>query len=177
MGTARFLVCGVCPTRTPPSPPLSALRVVMVSESNTANQQHEIDVIKLLFLSSKINSNNNDKPNFIHNTTIGLWWYENRSKYWGTLLAIIAKFGFPTNEWGSLYYTLLGVSINKIPKHFGTDDWTSELAISASNQCTGSATDALFRTPCHTYYRTCCRLKDRLIRSFMGWFGLWFRGI
>ena len=50
-----------------------------------------------------------------------------------TLLEIIAQYGVLIREWGGLYYVLLE-SVDKIVlwKDVRVDDWTDELAITAS---------------------------------------------
>ena len=52
-----------------------------------------------------------------------------------TLLAFIAKYGVPTNQWTWLYEALLGVSMTKIALWIRVcaDDWTAESAVKASN--------------------------------------------
>ena len=53
-----------------------------------------------------------------------------------TLLAFIAKYGIPTNQWTWLYEALLEVSMTKIAQLICVyvDDWTAESAVKASNE-------------------------------------------
>ena len=56
--------------------------------------------------------------------------------FWGTLLAIIDKYGVRISQWAGLYQPLLEVSMNKIALWINicTDDWTAERAIILSNE-------------------------------------------
>ena len=56
------------------------------------------------------------------------------------LLAIIAKYDFPTNEWTLLYYALLKCLSRSIVKRVHADDWTPNMLpwlviMIKSNQC------------------------------------------
>ena len=65
---------------------------------------------------------------------VGVYPSENSHKTC-TLLAFIAKYGVPTNQWTWFYEALLEVSMTKIALWIRVyvDDWTAESAVKASN--------------------------------------------
>ena len=66
----------------------------------------------------------------------GVW----RARHSDSLLAFIAKYGVPTNQWTWLCQALLDVSMNTIAlwMHVCIDDWSAESAIKASNESKNS---------------------------------------
>ena len=60
---------------------------------------------------------------------------QSRLQFCESLLAFIAKYGVPTNQWTWLYEALLEVSMTEIALWIRVyvDDWTAESAVKASN--------------------------------------------